>query len=205
MPRRLQTTYGKLNRIPPPQPEPENESHPLADSFSGDSYYEEAEVTVEMAQFAGDVPPLPDSQQAAYLESYNMARDRETSDRVFQQMNDSILERQLEISLERAPTEEAGRLLMAAEREKLLELDARRHAEAATREETRLRLNEESRLRRARLKRQRRRTTPPTPEAHRHRQMLKETVARREAAAAWQAKAENDGEAGPLRAPAVNE
>ena len=89
--------------MPPPQPKPKNESHPLADSFSGDSYYEEAEVTVEMAQFAGEVPPLPDSQQAAYLESYNMARDRETSDRVFQQMNDSILERQLEISLERAP------------------------------------------------------------------------------------------------------
>ena len=104
----------------------------------------------------------------------------------------------------RAPTEEAGRLLMAAEQEKLLELTAWRQAEAATPDETRLRLNEESRLRRAKLKRQRRKSTPPTPEAHRHRQMLKETVARREVAA-WQAKAENDGEAGPLRAPAVNE
>jgi UDP-N-acetylglucosamine pyrophosphorylase len=60
-------------------------------------------------------------------------------------INDANFEHAVEISRQRAATEEAGRLLMAAERQKLIELNAQCHAEAFAREQARLTQNEVSR------------------------------------------------------------
>ena len=62
-----------------------------------------------------------------------------------EETNTANFEHAVQISRERAATEEAGCLLMAAERQRLLELNAQRQAEAAPREDARLAQNEESR------------------------------------------------------------
>jgi hypothetical protein len=54
----------------------------------------------------------------------------------------------MEVSLERLPTEEAGPLLMEAERHKILELNARILTEKTRREEERLAMNTEFAMRR---------------------------------------------------------
>jgi UDP-N-acetylglucosamine pyrophosphorylase len=59
-------------------------------------------------------------------------------------MNNANFELAAEISRQRVATEEAGRLLMGSERQKLLELNAQRQAEAAAREQARFTQNEES-------------------------------------------------------------
>jgi hypothetical protein len=60
----------------------------------------------------------------AILASFNAARDQWIEDQVLEETNAAILERVFEISRERAQTEEAARLLMAAVRQRLLELNA---------------------------------------------------------------------------------
>jgi phage terminase Nu1 subunit (DNA packaging protein) len=70
----------------------------------------------------------------------------------------------LEISCQRAATEEAGRLLMEAERHKLIELNARHHAEAFAREQARRAENKASQQRLA-ARGQRHRQAPATPAA----------------------------------------
>jgi hypothetical protein len=85
-------------------------------------------------------------------------------------VNDANLEHALEISRQRAATEEVGRLLMEAERQKLIELNAHRHAESFAREQARRADNEASRQRLA-ARGQGRRKAPATPAAMLHRQM----------------------------------
>jgi hypothetical protein len=79
-------------------------------------------------------------------------------------------EQAVEISRQRAATEEAGRLLMAAERQKLLELNAQCRAEVAAREQARLAQNEASRQWQATLRVQRHEKMSPSA-AMFHRQM----------------------------------
>ena len=55
------------------------------------------------------------------MASYNMARYQNRRARVLEETNEHILARVTQISDERAPTEEAGRLLMAAEWQRLTE------------------------------------------------------------------------------------
>jgi hypothetical protein len=63
------------------------------------------------------------------LTSSNAQHDRKIRKQVRKETNTTIFERAVEIS--RAPTEEAGHFFMADERLRLLELNARRQADAA--------------------------------------------------------------------------
>ncbi|KAK1648679.1 hypothetical protein QYE76_066484 [Lolium multiflorum] len=106
MPRRLKTTYSMLGlngRAMPPPP-PQPEPHAGAD-YSTDE----------------DVDP----RFAAWDERLKEERDKF--------INDANLQHGLEISRQRADTEEAGRRLMEAERQKLTERNAHRHYEAFAR------------------------------------------------------------------------
>lgn len=83
-----------------------------------------------MAQW-GEQPQGPaDPEQAAILASLNAQRFQRFKEEEREFVNNMNLEHALEISRQRAATEEAGRLLMAAERQ----LNAHRHAEAFARE-----------------------------------------------------------------------
>ena len=172
-----------VNRMPAP-PQPEHVPAPEPDIEEEEEEAEEERTPV-------------DPEQAAILASFNSARVQNIRALVLEETNEYIMERVVQISLEQAPTEEAGRLRMAAEQQRL--------TEAASREEARVAQYEEHRHQvRAQLKGQRCRAAPSTPAAMRCRQMLEERVARPKAAA-LHAKAENDCEAGQLRAPAVDE
>ena len=179
MRRRKNYTYAKMRRMPSPT---ETEPEYVADSDSDDSELAdwneqfmadaEAEVAEEEMQWSSEEEQPMDLEQAAILTSYNMARYQNLRE----ETNEHILARVTQISRERAPTEEAGRLLMAAERHRLLELDSQRLAEAVSSQEARVARNE--RLVGASLKGQRRREAP-TPVAMRHRQLCQESAARR--------------------------
>ncbi|KAK1618755.1 hypothetical protein QYE76_024272 [Lolium multiflorum] len=120
MPRRLKTTYSMLGlngrALPPPprQPQPEPEPELQADDeHSSDE----------------DEDPRFESWHDVYVaeaeaEAADRGRLRE-EEREF--VNDANLEHVLEISRQRAVTEEAGRRLKEAERQKLAELNAHRH------------------------------------------------------------------------------
>jgi hypothetical protein len=64
-----------------------------------------------------------------------------------QEQRDFVNDTNLEISGQRTATEEAGRILMEAERQKLIDLNAHRHYETFTREQARRVENEASRQR----------------------------------------------------------
>jgi hypothetical protein len=122
---------------------------------------------------------LPDPEQAGILASYNMQRFRRLKEEQREVFNDANLVHALEISRQRAATEEVGRLLMEAKRQKLYELNARRHYEEFAREQAR--------------------RSAATPAVMLHRQMRE---ARDEKRARTQAaKAKNDDEAGSSSAP----
>jgi hypothetical protein len=88
---------------------------------------------------------------------------------------------------------------MAVERQKLLEFNSQRQAEAATREQARLAQNEVSRQWLASLRGQRHRQAPASPVVMHHRQLHEARAKRR--ARMQAAKGKNDVEAGPSRAP----
>jgi hypothetical protein len=114
-------------------------------------------------------------------------------------INDANFEHAVVILRQRAATEEVGRLLMAAERQKVLELNTQHQAEAFAREQARLAQNDKYRLWLALLRVQRRWQAPASPVAMLHRQMRE---ARAERCARTQAeKGKNDDETGPSRAP----
>ncbi|XP_047083204.1 strigolactone esterase D14-like [Lolium rigidum] len=69
----------------------------------------------------------PDPEQAAILASLNAERFGTLKEEQREFINDANLEHALEISRQRAATEEVGRLLMEAERQKLASLNAHRH------------------------------------------------------------------------------
>jgi predicted nucleotidyltransferase len=112
--------------------------------------------------------------------------------------NDANLEHVLEILRQRAATEESGRRLTEAARQKLAELNAHRHYEAFARQHV-SRAEIETSRERLEARGQRRRQAPATSAAMLHCQMRE---AREEKRARTQAAmAKNDDEAGPPSAP----
>jgi UDP-N-acetylglucosamine pyrophosphorylase len=75
------------------------------------------------------------------LVSFNAQRFRRLKEEEQEFFNDANFDHAVEISRQRAATEEAGHLLMAAEQQKLLEVNTQRQAEAAAREQAKLTQN----------------------------------------------------------------
>jgi hypothetical protein len=136
--------------------------------------------------------------QATILASQKAQRYKRLMEEEDEFINDVHLHHGLEISRQQAATEEAGRRLMEAELQKLVELNAHRHYEAFARQVARHAEIQASRERmEARV--QRRRQAPATPAAMLHRQMRE---AREEKRARTQAAmAKNDDEARPSSGP----
>jgi hypothetical protein len=84
-------------------------------------------------------------EQATILASFNAHHFRRLKEEELKYMNDTHFEQAIEISHQRAATEEASRLLMAADRQGLLEMNVQRQAEAAARKKSRLTQNKDSR------------------------------------------------------------
>ncbi|KAK1631517.1 hypothetical protein QYE76_005832 [Lolium multiflorum] len=118
-----------------------------------------------MAQWGEEQQVHGDPEQAAILDSLNPQCFRRLKEEQIEHVNDANFEHAIEISRRWAATEEAGRLLMAAELQRMLELNAPCQAEAAAREQARLAQNEESLQWLAALRGQRRRQAPPSPAA----------------------------------------
>jgi hypothetical protein len=158
----------------------------------------EAKAAEEAAQW-GEQPQAPaDPEQAAILASLNAQRYQRLREEEREFVNDANLEHVLEISRQRAATEEAGRRLMEAERQKLAELNAHRHYDAFARQQAR-RAEIEASRERLEARGQRRRQAPATPAAMLHRQMREATEEKR--ARKQAAMAKNNDEAGPSSAP----
>jgi hypothetical protein len=149
MTRRLATTYSMLgynDRItptpPPPSPEPELEPEP-SDIFALDLY--EAEL---MERVLPDAKFEADPEQAAILESCQLAHGQRNAARTLEQVDQQLLKWVMAFTRKRLPTEEARRLLMEAERQRLFELNARALAEETRREDERRAMSAESSMRR---------------------------------------------------------
>jgi hypothetical protein len=198
---------------PPPQPQPEPELEPQADDdyntdedadprfAAWDEVYVAAtkEEAAEEAAQSGEPPQAPaDPEQAAILASLNAQRYQRLREEEREFVNDANLEHVLEISRQRAVTEEAGRRLKEAERQKLAELNAHRHQDAFARQQAR-RAEIEASRERLEARGQRRRQAPATSAAMLHRQMREATEEKR--ARKQAAMAKNNDEAGPSSAP----
>jgi hypothetical protein len=191
----------------PPQPQPQADDEHSSDEDEGprfeawhDVYVAEAEAEVaEEAAQSGEPPQAPaDPEQAAILASLNAQRYQRLREEEREFVNDANLEHVLEISRQRAVTEEAGRRLKEAERQKLAELNAHRHQDAFARQQAR-RAEIEASRERLEARGQRRRQAPATPAAMLHRQMREATEEKR--ARKQAAMAKNNDEAGPSSAP----
>jgi hypothetical protein len=145
--------------------------------FEADAGREAAE---EEQQSAADL------EQAVILESCRLAHDQRNAARTLEQADHRLLQRVIAVSRERLPIEEAGRLIMEAERQRLLELNARALAKETRREDERLAMNAESIMRRRFALIQQVTSAPASPDTVRYRPRG-ESMPR----------AENDGEAGP--------
>jgi hypothetical protein len=158
MSRRLTTTYSMLGQndgtpLAAPQPEPMASLQLVAplqpedefempdfnlNEFSDDFEFNEwndtfitgadAELVEEKADWGVEEQFEGDPEQEAILASFNVQRDRRIREQVREETNAAIFKRIVEILCEMAPTEEVGRLLMAVERQRLLELNAQRQA-----------------------------------------------------------------------------
>jgi hypothetical protein len=85
---------------------------------------EEAKAAEEMAQWGKEQQVHGDLEQAAVLASYNTQRFRRLDDEELECINNANYKHAIEITRQRVATEEAGCLLMTAEWQKLLELNA---------------------------------------------------------------------------------
>ncbi|KAK1694538.1 hypothetical protein QYE76_011235 [Lolium multiflorum] len=154
---------------------------------------------IEESAQSGEPPQAPtDPEQAAILASLNAQRYQRLREEEREFVNDANLEHVLEISRQRAVTEEAGRRLKEAERQKLAELNAHRHQDAFARQQAR-RAEIEASRERLEARGQRRRQAPATPAAMLHRQMREATKEKR--ARTQAAMAKNNDEAVPSSAP----
>jgi hypothetical protein len=81
----------------------------------------------------------------AILASFKVQRIRKLRKEEVEEINDANFEHAVEISHQQAATEEADRLLMTAERQRLLDLNAQCQTDAAAREQVRLVHNKNSR------------------------------------------------------------
>jgi hypothetical protein len=147
MTRRLATTYSMLgynDRITPTpsSPEPELEPEPT-DIFALGLY--EAELTERVLP---DAKIEADPEQAAILESCQLAHGQRNAARTLEQVDQQLLKWVMAFTRKRLPTEEARRLLMEAERQRLFELNARALAEETRREDERRAMSAESSMRR---------------------------------------------------------
>jgi hypothetical protein len=102
---------------PPPtelelEPEP-SDIFALAERVLLDAKFE-ADAGREAAE--EEQQPAADLEQAAILESCRLAHDQRNAARTLEQADHRLLQRVIAVSRERLPTEEAGRLLMEAER-----------------------------------------------------------------------------------------
>lgn len=151
--------------------------------------------------FDWDGMPEPDVDpaelQEALLASFRTARGERTDALSYEEMNACILATGIRTSLARAGLEEGARILMEAERQEILRIEAQRRArDAAQQEEEDEAVAVAAWMRRGRgrepmsMDRLRRRTAT----AARHRRMAE---ARAQARAAKMAKGANDDEAGP--------
>jgi hypothetical protein len=84
-----------------------------------------------VAQWSEQQQVPGDPEQVAILASFNKQHFRRLKEKDQEFFNDANFDHAAEILRQRATREEAGRLLMAAERQKLLELNAQRQAEVA--------------------------------------------------------------------------
>ncbi|KAK1617068.1 hypothetical protein QYE76_022585 [Lolium multiflorum] len=105
----------------------------------------EAEAVEQAAQWGEEEQFQGDQEQAAILASFNTQCFRGLHEEEVEETNDANFEHVVEISGQRVATQEASCILMAAERQRLLELNAQRQVETATHEQARLAQNEESR------------------------------------------------------------
>jgi hypothetical protein len=126
------------------------------EAFEADAYAKAAQEAAQ-AQWGEEQPFHDDLELAAILASFNTQCFRRLEEEVLEYVNDAHFEHAVEISRQQAATEEAGCLLMAAERQRMLELNAQHQAEAAAREQARLTQNEEFRQWQDVLRGQRRR------------------------------------------------
>jgi hypothetical protein len=72
------------------------------------------------------------------LESYQLAHDQKKAARILEQADQQLLQRVKVVSRGRLATDEAGRLLMEAERQRILEVNARSLTEQARRKVERI-------------------------------------------------------------------
>jgi hypothetical protein len=116
MPCRLFTTYSMLGCTGRmlPTPEPEQEAFPSEDfdDFEFVEWNEAFSVDVEARVMEEETV---DPEHVAILTSFNIVRNQRNTILVLEETS-AIHERVAEISHERAPMEEAGRLLMEAKR-----------------------------------------------------------------------------------------
>jgi hypothetical protein len=199
---------GRTAPVPTPLPSPpptelELEPEP-SDIFAlGLDEAELAERILLDAKFEADAEreaaeeeqqPAADLEQAAILESCRLAHDQGNAACTLERADQQLLQRVMAVSRERLPTEEAGRLLMEAERQRMLELNARALAEETRREDERLAMIAESIMRRRFEMIQQVASAPASPATARYRPG-RESMAR----------AKNDSEAGPSRPPTDGE
>jgi hypothetical protein len=119
--------------------------------------YADADAAKEVAQRGEEQPFHGNPEQASILASFNAQRFRRLKEEELEYINNANFEQAVEISRQQSSTEEASRILMAAERQRMLNLNAQRQVEAAAREQARLTQNEEFRQWQDVLRGQRRR------------------------------------------------
>jgi hypothetical protein len=120
--------------VAPPQPDAEFELPDFNSDDSGNSQFDEwneaftadteAEAVEEVAQWGEEQQVHVDPEHAAILASFNLERLQRLKEEELEYVNDAKFEHAVEISRQWAITEEAGRLLMAAEWQRMVELNA---------------------------------------------------------------------------------
>ena len=124
---------GTGTRVTAPMP-PDDDFFDEEYYSDGDSMEEDSEEEEEEYIDAPVPGLLTTPEQAAILASFQTLRDEQAEARRLEQVDAASLAVALEVSRERAPIEERGRLHMAAERQRILYLNGRHAEEEAARE-----------------------------------------------------------------------
>jgi hypothetical protein len=134
--------------VAPLQPDAEVELPDFNSDNSGDSHCDEwneefiadaeTEVAEEVAQWGEEQQVHCDPEKAAILASFNAQLFWRPLEEHLEYGNDTNFKHTADISRQRVTTEEASHLIMASERQQLLEFNAQCQAKAATREQARL-------------------------------------------------------------------
>jgi hypothetical protein len=108
------------------------------------------------------------TEHAALLASFVMVHGEWNAARAIKEANAELLAHVIGISIERAPKEEASRLLMEAEPQKINKINTQTRVELAACEAQRVALNEEVRSWRVEVLARGHREAPPTPTSMMH-------------------------------------